>query len=180
MEKTESTMFEDFKKIQDEMPVIGQNKTVKGAFSFKYADITKIWEIARPIIAKNNFVVTHEITEAGVKTIAIHKSGEKLSTLIPFSNIDIKPQDKGKEITYYKRYNVCAIFNIIIDEEDNDGKLENKDFAKPEIDAAGAIKKLRSAKTIDELKIFWKGLTKAEQGDSEVEGVKEEMKSQLK
>lgn len=172
-------MFEDFKKVQEIMPVIGQNKKVTGSFSFKYADIEKVWEKIHPIISENNFVVTHSITPEGVKTIAWHKSGEKLESTIDITEKS-KPQDKGKEITYYKRYNICAIFNIIIAEEDNDGKVENGNFTKPLIDVASPIKKLRAAKNLEELKIYWGNLTLAERGDSEVEGVKEEMKSILK
>jgi len=178
MEQDINSLFEDFQKVQAQMPIIGQNKTVKGAFTYKYADLEKIWEKVNPIISANHFIVTHEVTTEGVKTTAIHSSGEKLESLIPSTKTD-KPQDMGKIITYYKRYNICAIFNIIIADEDNDAKLPNADFAKPNVDIAGAIKKLRTSKNLDELKVFWNSLSKVERGDSEVEAVKEEMKSLL-
>lgn len=174
------SMFEDFQKIQKSMPVIGRNKTGDtGGRKYKYADIDKIWEIANPIIAANNFIVTHEVTAEGVKTIAIHSSGEKLESLISYTKTD-KPQDMGKIITYYRRYNICAIFNIIVADEDDDGKVPPKDFEKPDIDVRRAIAKLRSAKSFAELQIFWSGLTQAERGNQAIEAAKNDLKSILK
>lgn len=122
----EKTFFEDFKKIQDELETIGRNAE---GFKYKYADLPKIWENIKDIISKNNFIVYHLVEVDGVRTIAQHSSEEKLESFIPFSGI-LKPQDRGSEITYFKRYNIQALFNVMIVDEDDDAKSANDNLAK--------------------------------------------------
>lgn len=170
------TFFGAYRQIQKELPVIGKNKQ---GHNSKYADLDKIWGEVKDIIDANGFIISNEINEAGVKTTATHKTGQSLESFVPFSKDELKPQEKGSEITYYRRYNLTAIFNIIIADEDDDARKatpKKGDYAKPEIDILGATKKLRSASNLDELKIFWGALTPAQRGDSEILAVKEEMK----
>ena len=109
-------LLDVLKKVQAEMPTIGKNAA---GYNYKYADLPKVWESIKGILASNGFVIIHEVTLEGVKTIAWHECGE-LSSLIPFTVEGAKPQDMGAEITYYKRYNLGAIFNLIIEGEDDD------------------------------------------------------------
>lgn len=171
------TIHDAMMAIQKTLKTIEKDKT---AHKGKYASIKKIWEEIRETVSENGFFVTHSIEKEGVRTTAVYRNNEILDSFIPFSTEVLKPQDKGSEITYYKRYNLAAIFNLVIDEEDDDATSANgsdKKFEKPEVDIAGAIKKLRTAKNIDELKIFWGALNKAQRGDPEIEGVKDEVKN---
>lgn len=93
------------------------------AYNYKYSPLDKIWDKVGNIIMDAGFVVTNEITEAGVRTIAAHEHGV-LSSFCEFSD-GLKPQDRGSEITYYRRYNLTAIFNIQLEDEDDDGKKAN-------------------------------------------------------
>lgn len=104
--------------VQAEVPPIKKNS--KG-YNYKYADLPRVWEAIKESLSKNGFVVTHEVTADGVKTTAHHEDGE-LSSTIPFTVEGMKPQEIGSEITYYKRYNLAAIFNLIIEGEDDDAK----------------------------------------------------------
>lgn len=107
-----------FKAVQKEMPVIKKN--AKG-FNYTYADLPQVWESIKEVLEKNGFIVTHKVEFGFLKTSAFHEHGE-LQSLIPFNPELMKPQEIGSEITYYKRYNICAIFNIIIEGEDDDAK----------------------------------------------------------
>lgn len=109
-------LLDVLKKVQAEMPVITKNS--KG-YNYTYADLPKVWASIKDVLASNGFVIIHEVTKEGVKTVAWHECGE-LSSLIPFTVEGAKPQDMGGEITYYKRYNLGAIFNLIIEGEDDD------------------------------------------------------------
>jgi hypothetical protein len=124
MEKKQ--FFEDFKKIQDTMETIGRNAE---GFKYKYADLPQVWEGIKKVISENNFIVYHQANAEGVDTTALHSSGESLTSFIPFSG-SLKPQDRGSEITYYKRYNIQAIFNVMIVGEDDDGKTANDNVQK--------------------------------------------------
>lgn len=109
-------LLEVMQKVQKEIPVIGKNSQ---GFNYRYADLPKVWESIKDVLSNNGFVITHEVTVEGVRTIASHEHGE-LSSLIPFASEGAKPQEMGSEITYYKRYNLGAIFNLIIVGEDDD------------------------------------------------------------
>ena len=112
-------LLEVLQKVQKEMPVIGRDTQ---AFKYKYAPLDTVWDKISKVIIENGFVVIHESTETGLKTIALHEFGE-LSSFIKYSSDDLKAQEKGSEITYFKRYNITAIFNVIIADEDDDGYL---------------------------------------------------------
>jgi len=113
----EKELIKALLKVQQELPVISKDTK---AYNYKYAPLEVIWEKVQPILSKNGFVVTHEVGIGGVKTIASHEHGEK-SSFFEFST-DLKPQDQGSAITYGKRYNLVALFNIQLENEDDDGK----------------------------------------------------------
>jgi hypothetical protein len=127
--KEETTIFQDFMKVQASLETIAKNSQ---GYNYKYADLPKIWAGIKDLITKQNFIVYHEVSADGVKTTAEHISGKSLTSLIPFSG-QVKPQDRGSEITYYKRYNIMAIFNIVVEGEDDDGAKANKTVKLPEV-----------------------------------------------
>jgi hypothetical protein len=152
-----NTFFGSLLAIQKEMTTVAKNKK---AFKGTYADIEAVWEASRKIINENGFVVVHSIIPEGVKTEAVHESGEKIASVIPLSpNAD--SQELGKQITYARRYNLNAIFNIIVADEDNDADAKH---ASPD----KAITKLKEAKDVLELTKIFKTLSVAEQNDSRV------------
>lgn len=104
-------------KVQKELPIIPKN--AKG-FNYKFANLPQIWDKVKEILQNNGFLITHEITSEGVMTTAHHEHGE-LKSFLPFTGAS-KPQEIGSEVTYWKRYNLTAIFNIIVDGEDDDAQ----------------------------------------------------------
>jgi hypothetical protein len=109
-------------KVQKELPIVGKNTSSgSGSFSYKYATLDKVWDKCGKIINENGFVITHEITETGIKTTARHELGE-LTSFFKFTAEAVKPQKLGSEATYARRYNLTAIFNIIIAGEDDDAQ----------------------------------------------------------
>jgi len=105
-------------KVQSEMPVV--EKTTQ-AYNYKYAPIEHIWKEVANVLQTNGFAITNEVTSEGLKTTAHHQLGE-LTSCIPFSTQALEPQKKGSELTYYRRYNLTAIFNIIVAGEDDDAQ----------------------------------------------------------
>ncbi len=111
------TLFDDFQKIQKELKTVGKNTD---GFNYRYADIDQVWSHVRNIIQDNNFIVINRIEDSKLVTNAVHKSGEELVSSMQIIQTD--PQKKGAEITYYRRYNLLALFNIIVAGEDTDAK----------------------------------------------------------
>lgn len=139
-------LLEVLQKVQKELPVIGKSTE---AFKYKYTPLDEIWKDIRAVIIENGFIVTNEITETGVLTIATHEFGE-LKSFIPFSKQDLKPQEIGSEITYYRRYNLTAIFNVIVAKEDDDAyitTLEEKDVKMQN----NEFKEVSKPKTMDDV-----------------------------
>lgn len=111
-------------KIQSELPVIKRNTD---SYNYKYAPLEVIWEKVGTIINNAGFIVTNEVTSEGVITTVSHESGELKSF---FPCVTVKPQDRGAEITYGRRYNLTAIFNIQLENEDNDAVEAQKKAPK--------------------------------------------------
>ena len=125
--------IEVLKKVQNEMPMIGKNKKVEfGNTKYTYAPIDKIWDEVKAVLTGNGFVITNDITLEGVRTTATHELGE-LTSITPFSNTISRPQERGAEITYYRRYNLTAMFNIIVAGEDNELLLEKAKVVKEKL-----------------------------------------------
>lgn len=154
MEYKQLTIYEALAAVQKEMPVIGRNKTADvGKFSYSYADLEKIWEVAKPIIEKHGFTVFNHGNGDKIVTTAHHISGAELESSMNLSQID--PQKKGAEVTYYRRYNLCMLFNIIVADEDKDavgtGEVDSEKLALIE-------EQLTLLNTIDELGAYYKQL----------------------
>ena len=120
--------LEELLLIQKELPVI---KKTESAGIYKYADYPNIWDKIHDILDSHKILVTHEIDNGAVWTYVVSQHGKRLSS-IPFSPEGLSPQKLGGLITYYKRYNLCAILNIIIEGEDDDaagaekGRMKSK------------------------------------------------------
>lgn len=111
-------------EVQKALPTITRDTK---AYNYKYAPLEVIWEKVGKIINDAGFVVTNEVTQEGVITTATHESGELKSF---FPCVTVKPQDRGAEITYGRRYNLVAIFNIQLENEDDDA-VNAQNSAKP-------------------------------------------------
>jgi hypothetical protein len=186
-EDKKPTMFESLLAIQKELKTVTKNK--KG-YSGTYADIENVWESIRLIINSNGFVVLHQVTFEGVKTKALHISGESIESFIPFISWDKRenekgkisyrdPQEQGKEITYAKRYNINAIFNVIVADEDNDANKEKGNYKKKAVDGSLAAAKLLKAKTKEEANEIYKTLSKEERNTEEVANAIIQVKTNL-
>lgn len=116
---------------QGEVPVIPKNRTAKiptkngGSYSYKYADLTDMWEAIRPILHKHGLAVTQPLASAetlgciGIRTIVWHESGQRDESLVEFPAAGKTPQEVGSAVTYYKRYALGAALGIATDEDDD-------------------------------------------------------------
>jgi hypothetical protein len=171
--KKEKTMFESLIAIQQELQTVLKDKK---AFKGTYATIENVWESIRHTINGNGFVVIHQMSADGIKTTARHSSGEQLESVIPFSG-NTDPQEKGKEITYAKRYNINAIFNVIVAEEDNDANRNLNSYKKTDVDGSLAASKLLAAKTKDQARVIFKTLSEEERNTTAVVAAVEKVKA---
>jgi hypothetical protein len=167
-EEKPKTIFESFLAVQKELQTITKDKK---AFKGSYATIENIWESIREIVNRNEFVVMHQSTiKEGLKgllTSVLHSSGKIVESFIEYSD-NKDPQEKGKEITYAKRYNINAIFNVIVADEDNDATKPLGKYQKQTVDGSLAAKKLLNAKNAEDSRRIYASLSAEERKTSEV------------
>lgn len=171
------TIFTSLLAIQTELQAVTKDKK---SFKGSYATLENVWNSIRKIINTNHFVVTHSSDEKGVTTIAMHVSGEKLQSFMPWSG-NTDSQEQGKELTYARRYGINAIFNVIVEDEDTDAAKPMGNYKKKEVSGDLAAKKLREAKTHEDAMIVYKSLSPEERQTSvvvnEVLALKEKYKN---
>jgi ERF superfamily protein len=109
---------------QAEMEAPKKSKTAKlGTYSYQYADLAAVRDAYRGPLSKRGLVVSHSLTPVDghvvLTTSLLHTSGEWIASDYPIPSYD-KPQEQGSALTYFKRYNVCALLDIVA-EDDDDG-----------------------------------------------------------
>lgn len=120
---------------QAEMPTVGKNRSGDGN-KYTYADLAKINRLAKPIWEKHGFSLEfgqEETLREGMIRIGCdiqHVQGHTKHRWVEVSDknksttgkdIMSRNQEAGSGFTYGRRYLTGLIFNIVIDDDDNDG-----------------------------------------------------------
>jgi len=124
---TKSNIYEALALFQDKVGSVHKGKTAKaGSFSYAYADLSAIMAHIQPVLTECKLAVSQAIhsmeQRAALSTSLCHwPSGESIDSTFPFEpNPD--PQKAGSQITYYRRYSLGAILNLVTDEDDDAAK----------------------------------------------------------
>jgi hypothetical protein len=95
-----------------------------GTYSYKYADLAAVREAYQGPLSKQGLIVSHSLAPVDghivLSTTLLHTSGEWIASDYPIP-VFAKPQEQGSALTYFKRYNVCALLDVVA-EDDDDGK----------------------------------------------------------
>ena len=161
-----------FVKAQAEMS--GAKKSAKNPF-FKssYANLEEIIHCVREPFANHGlgfmqFPIAGE-GSAGVETIILHESGEWISGDFLLDCVKSDPQGMGSAITYARRYGLQSAAGIPSEDDDGEGAMKRK----PQMDKAGAVGLLTSAKNKAELQAAWKSIPINLQQIKDVESIKD-------
>ncbi|MEB2343186.1 MAG: ERF family protein [Deltaproteobacteria bacterium] len=99
-------------------------RTDKGNYSYAYATLGQVLELARPVLARHALAIVQiplvaDPRSAGVRTIVLHASGAALETelLLPVTRADA--QGVGSALTYARRYALAALLGIATDDDDD-------------------------------------------------------------
>lgn len=99
-------------------------------FKSKYMTLDNIIETLAPLLAENKLLVTHLIEQQELVTRVIDIESEECLNS-SFGLLATDPQKKGSEVTYAKRYNLSALFNICADEDDDWNSVSGSNYAPP-------------------------------------------------
>ena len=112
----------------------------KSGYNYKYADLSQILQIARPVMSKYGLSVMQFPKNGsegfiGIRTILAHESGEYLEDFyeIPVGLGNQKmsmPQNYGSTITYIRRFALASVLGITQDDNDAATQISKKDYMK--------------------------------------------------
>lgn len=126
---------------QASAPTINKGRTALiptksgSSYSYKYADLSDIWEAIREPLKTNGLAVTQSLTGGsggymGITTTVWHKSGQTVSDTVELAINSKTPQEVGSQITYFKRYALSALLGLST-EEDDDGAAASRKTEPP-------------------------------------------------
>jgi len=115
-------------KAQSEMT--NAKKTCDNQFyKSKYADLAEMIEVTKPVLFTNGMAIIQSPEGSGntasVNCRIIHTSGQWIEGTITLPLLKSDPQQAGSAITYARRYQLAALFNIA--QEDDDGNTASKE-----------------------------------------------------
>lgn len=117
-------LFPALLAFQAEAPTLPKNAT-NPHFKSKFTSLDTIVEVVRPLLAKHGLVWTafpsrDQSGEPALRYALTHAaSGESISGTMPLLLTKQDPQGQGSAITYARRYSICAVLNLIADEDDD-------------------------------------------------------------
>jgi len=126
-------------KAQGEIEAASKDRN-NPAFKSKYADITSIWEAARPALAKHGISVTQWPIHADdtrlhiVTRIAFKGEWIRAHFSIPVTKQDA--QGYGSATTYAKRYALSAALGVVADDDDDGNAASQRPSFEPKKAAA--------------------------------------------
>lgn len=176
-------LFAALSKAQSEFPAVPKDSKVtvtKAGATAPYASLDRIIECIRPALARNGLAFTQLVGGTGAEmtlTTVVSGHGAYISTTMPFQRVQ-NPQDMGKLVTYYKRYQLTAALGISADADaDSDSVMENeRKYAEPGTLPPSheelLLGKLDAATTPDDLAGIWKALPRAQRTVKAIEAFK--------
>lgn len=146
--------------VQQEAPTLPKDKSNPAFKGSKYTPLDTIVEVVGPILAKHGLVwMTKPGSDAEGKpalhyVLAHAASGEREEGTMPLLLSKPDPQGQGSAITYARRYALCAVLNLVADEDDDGNAGSGGSAAKParKPAKAAATNGGLSAPTLDKLR----------------------------
>lgn len=169
MEKKTKTTSEGTTFTQKLIKALGNIKgiTKDGAnphFKSKYITLDNINNAVNPVLWENGLYLTHK-TSAGVLLTEVTDGVDSITTEWVLTTIQNgTAQNRGSELTYAKRYNISALLNLAVDEDD-DGNLASsvstpsqRKVEQMPVEESMVLDLISQAETQEELGKLWSEL----------------------
>lgn len=85
-------------------------------FKNTYATLKQVLSEVKPILNEVGLLITQPIDERGIGTV-ITDGKDSISSFIPMP-VNLQPQPLGSAISYFRRYTVCSLLALEIDDDD--------------------------------------------------------------
>lgn len=156
-------------------------KNKKGVHNAAYADLDAVIETSKEILAEYGFAIiqhpTSEDHNIGIETMLLHESGEYILGNFKVPSAHTDPQKIGGLITYYRRYCLVAMLNLVgeIDDDADSISEHAKSVSKNQLATDGQKKFLFQLLGMDEYnqhKVFIETQMTKEQASKRIEELK--------
>lgn len=138
-------------KAMTEIKPVTKDK-VNPHFRNRYADINTMLEDVKPILHKHGFFILQPITDGNViSRIVDGKTGETVAESSLPLNLAATAQQKGSEITYYRRYTLQSLLGLEAEDDDANSASTKPAPAKKPVQTAEQFAAI--CKFIDEGKL---------------------------
>lgn len=109
-------LFEFQKKIE---PI--KKDATNPHFKNKYATLTNVLSEVKPILSELGLVITQPIIDGSVHSVITDvESGQSESSSLAIP-LGLQPQSVGSAITYFRRYTLCSLLSLEIEDDDGNG-----------------------------------------------------------
>lgn len=180
-ENKEQTLTQRLLEFQKQVNVI--KKDAKNPhFKNTYATLKQVLSEVKPILSEVGLLITQPIDERGIGTV-ITDGKDSINSFIPMPT-GLAPQQLGSCVSYFRRYTVCSLLSLEIDDDDADAtrtkqpKEEYKHEPKP-LNVIGIKQQLKGAKSLIDLQNIWVTLSNEAKLNLEISQLKDELKTQL-
>lgn len=117
-------------------------------FKNNYADINALIETIEPILLENNLLLLQPVINGKVITQIIDvESGEKIESILELDG-NLNPQQRGSQITYYRRYTLQSILSLQTTDDDGNSASTPQKPLMSEKQYETFIERLQSDKSI--------------------------------
>ena len=125
-------MLEKIQRIQKKIGKLTKdNKVEFGQTKYAYYNIDQLLEKLQPLLEEEELVITQPIVDDKVTTTISTKDGKDQIVSEMSLPKDVKPQDMGSSVTYYRRYTLVSL--LALEAEDDDGKTASKKELSPAV-----------------------------------------------
>lgn len=106
--------------------VSGVSVKKKDKAQFKFASMETLYDAILPLIEKHGFVMYHNGSYSNVESTLEHTTtGVSYTSSLPLGAVEkLGPQDIGKAVTYFRRYNILALLNVVTEDDDGSESQE--------------------------------------------------------
>jgi hypothetical protein len=128
------SLLEAILAVQAEVGPIAKD-AINPHFRSKYTTLGTIVETVGPILNKHGLVwmTFPESAEGGRPVLGYRlqhaQSGEKVGGVMPLLLTKQDPQGLGSALTYARRYSLCAVLNLVADDDDDGNTASQKQSA---------------------------------------------------
>lgn len=99
-------------------------------FKNTYATLKQVLSEVKPILNEVGLLITQPIDERGIGTV-ITDGKDSISSFIPIPQ-GLAPQPLGSAISYFRRYTICSLLALEIDDDDAQLTTTSKPIATKE------------------------------------------------